>query len=1206
MIAIRASADDVTASLVGQDGRVEIAAVNGPAAVVIAGDADAAERIAAGWASRGHATRRLTVSHAFHSPHMDGMLARFRQVVGGVDYRRPAVPVVSTLTGATDEAELCSPDHWVRQARGPVRFLDAVHHLAAAERADTFVELGPDAVLTALLADCLPAVSAQPPSARPHAPETVAVATARAHRPEPDVLLATLATLDVHGVDVDWRAVLGPAGRLVDLPTYPFQRRRHWLSPPSPTPAPGPEPATESGTAAAAAGPEPTSGAGGWWYRPVWRRLDAADVTAAVAAQAGPTPPLGGHWAVLVPPAGVGGALVERVSWLVERLGGVPVPVMLASADRRAIAERLTTEGFTAAGPPVGGLVSLLALDTSPCADHPGLGTGLALTVALAQALADLRVEAPLWAITTGAVPTGPADPVTCPEQAMIWGLGRTLALEAPRTWGGLIDVPLDRAGGLADELRAPDDQSLLWLGVALTAPGGEDQFAVRPDGLWVARLRAEDGPGGAPAGRRWSPAGTVLITGGTGALGGQIARELARGGTDRLVLVGRRGPDTAGARELVGELAALGARATVAACDVGDADQFTALLDQLAAGGEPVTAVVHAAGVAGPSAPLERLDLAAFADVLAAKATGAAVLGRLLADPHTALREVVLVSSIAAVWGSGGQAAYSAANAYLDALAATRTVTGRRLTAVAFGPWADAGIGAEPALRDFLTRRGLRPLDPPSAAGALTHAVAARHPASVVVDVDWARFLPAITAARPSRYFEELALPPTPRSDPSGVGGATAAPPTLPAPRSGAEYADLVRAQAAAVLGHDTPADVDPRRRFLELGFDSLASVELRRRLAAATGLPLGTQAVFEHPTVADLAAHLRSIAADRGDQPDATPSPRPTTSTGAVGDAGGDDGVELAGGVRWLYRQACAQGRFAAGVGVLRAAARLRPVFRTAGEFGTPPRLVRLATGPAPFVLVCLPSLVAPSGPHNFARLALHLHGRRDVHALAHPGFGDGELLPASADLVIGMHADAVARAFPGRPAVLAGYSSGGWLAHATAAALEERGVRPAAVALLDTWLPTDQIPEEDIHEELRGIAVNDQAFALMTEAQVTAQGAYLDLFEHWRPRQVEAPVMLVRAARRMPRRVVAEDVTGPDQAWTTDWEMGHDSFDVAGDHQSMMHEHAETTARDVDRWLRGLEARDGHPARDHDRDGGAGRPAAGVGRLPARPSV
>ncbi len=518
-------------------------------------------------------------------------------------------------------------------------------------------------------------------------------------------------------------------------------------------------------------------------------------------------------------------------------------------------------------------------------------------------------------------------------------------------------------------------------------------------------------------------------------------------------MLASRRGPDSPGARALLDELAALGTHATIDACDVADSDRLAALLRQLADAGEPVTAVVHAAGTAGPTMPLVRLTLAEFADVVAGKVAGAGALDRLLDGPDGAkVAAFVLFSSISGVWGSGNQAAYSAGNAYLDALAARRRAEGRPATAVAFGPWADAGLGAEPALRDYLTRRGLRPLPAEPAVTALTRAVAAGETAMTVVDVAWETFLPSITAARPSRFFEELpvAAPPAgPPGEPALSARVGQAVPTvlgLRPPRRARALAELVQAEAAAILGYDTPEELDPTRRFLELGFDSLASVELSRRLAAASGLTLATQVVFEHPTVTELAAHLDTLAA----QVTAAPHPADAASGATPGATAAASGTATTGGaaevgVRGLYRQACAQGKFAAGVGVLRAAARLRPVFDTAAAFGPPARPVRLATGPAPVALVCLPSMVAPSGPHNFARIALHLHGLRDVFALPHPGFGDGELLPANAELVVEMHADTVARAFPITPVVLAGYSSGGWLAHAIASALEERGGAP-----------------------------------------------------------------------------------------------------------------------------------------------------------------
>ncbi|MCM3926015.1 acyltransferase domain-containing protein, partial [Frankia sp. AiPs1] len=538
MIAIRAGAGEVAASLTGQQGRVEIAAVNGPEATVIAGDADVAERIAADWAARGHATRRLTVSHAFHSPHMAGMLDEFRAVAGQVTHHAPAIPIVSTLTGEPTGAELCTPDYWARHARGAVRFLDAARRLHA-EGASAFLELGPDAVLTALLPGCLPADVAAP----------IAVASTRAGRPEADTLLAALAALDTHGVDVDWRAVIGRAGSVVDLPTYAFQRRRYWLAGdrvaiPAPRQA-APAPATTAQDVDTAAGmartgrPEVTglgesalAGVGApasdprtWRYRTGWQPMADADLTAAIAAQASTPPPLGGRWPVLVPPNGVDEELLVRVTWMIERLGGTPLAIRLARADRGAIASRLAEAGLGGAAAPtgtapggdhVGGVVSLLALDGTPHSDHPHLTTGLALTVTGVQALGDLRVGAPLWAVTRGAVTTGAEDPVTQPEQAMIWGLGRTLALEQPRVWGGLIDLP-----------TSLDDQTLLWFGTALTAPGGEDQFAPRPQGLRVPRLLHIPEADPAPVGG-WRPDGTVLITGGTGALGAHTARRLA------------------------------------------------------------------------------------------------------------------------------------------------------------------------------------------------------------------------------------------------------------------------------------------------------------------------------------------------------------------------------------------------------------------------------------------------------------------------------------------------------------------------------------------------------------------------------------------------------------------------------------------------------------------------------------------------------
>nr|APD71823.1 type I polyketide synthase 10 [Streptomyces sp.] len=215
MVAVQAAEDEVLPLLTD---RVSIAAVNGPRSVVIAGDEDAVLAIAAGFEAQGRKTKRLTVSHAFHSPHMDGMLADFRKVAEALSYAAPRIPVVSNLTGALVTDEMGSADFWVRHVREAVRFLAGVRTLEAAG-VTTYVELGPDGVLSAMAQDCLTEEGA----AR-FAPAL------RTGRPEPETLSTALALAHTRGAAVDWNAYFAPTGaRQVELPTYAFQRDWYWL-----------------------------------------------------------------------------------------------------------------------------------------------------------------------------------------------------------------------------------------------------------------------------------------------------------------------------------------------------------------------------------------------------------------------------------------------------------------------------------------------------------------------------------------------------------------------------------------------------------------------------------------------------------------------------------------------------------------------------------------------------------------------------------------------------------------------------------------------------------------------------------------------------------------------------------------------------------------------------------------------------------------
>ena len=234
MVSVAASEREVSEELSGWDGRVALAAVNGPRSVVLSGDEDAVLELAGSWRERGIKTKRLRVSHAFHSARMDGMLEEFTAVAENIEFQAPRIPLVSDVTGEALTAELaCSPGYWVRQVREPVRFMDGVRWLAA-QGVKSFLEVGPEGVLSAIANDCM-AGDEQERDDRVGERESPILATPllRGKRPEQEAFLTGLAELFVGGASVDWGALFSATGaKRVGLPTYAFQRDRYWLQPP--------------------------------------------------------------------------------------------------------------------------------------------------------------------------------------------------------------------------------------------------------------------------------------------------------------------------------------------------------------------------------------------------------------------------------------------------------------------------------------------------------------------------------------------------------------------------------------------------------------------------------------------------------------------------------------------------------------------------------------------------------------------------------------------------------------------------------------------------------------------------------------------------------------------------------------------------------------------------------------------------------------
>ncbi|MEV4218607.1 type I polyketide synthase [Nonomuraea sp. NPDC049725] len=426
------------------------------------------------------------------------------------------------------------------------------------------------------------------------------------------------------------------------------------------------------------------------------------------------------------------------------------------------------------------------------------------------------------------------------PGTAAVWGLLRSAQSEHP--------------GRFALAEIAPGFTA--WERLAAAVASGETQLATADEQLLAPRLtRQELTPGTLP-----EISGPVLVTGGTGGLGALVARRLVTGhGVRDLLLVSRRGEAAPGAGELVAELEELGARVTVAACDVSDRDALAALLADV-----PLAGIVHTAAVLDDTV-LEGLSGARLDAVLAPKADAAWYLHELTQDRDLAF--FVLFSSLAGVLGNAGQGNYAAANAFLDALAAHRRELGLAAVSIAWGLW-DTAAGMSGGLSQAdvarLARAGIAPLTVDQGLDLFDTALTSSEPLIVAARWDTAGLRARAEAGDLPPMLRGLVRTPR-RATAAASTAAVAGPGGLTERLAGMAEADgrahlveLVRSHVAAVLAHGSPEDVDVDRAFNELGFDSLTAVELRNRLNADAGLRLPATLVFDHPTVTALAAYL------------------------------------------------------------------------------------------------------------------------------------------------------------------------------------------------------------------------------------------------------------------------------------------------------------------------------------------------------------
>ncbi|MGE0445968.1 MAG: type I polyketide synthase, partial [Vicinamibacterales bacterium] len=602
---------------------LHIAAVNAPALCTVAGDEAALKAFEQRVSGRELFIRRLQTAHAFHSPAVDPVLDEFRSALATLTFRDPDVAFYSAVLGR--RADRTDAELWAQQIRKPVLFGPAAR-AALDDGTTVFVELGPGTTLGGLVRQC-----ASPKEAiLPGLPRT------NEHR----ALVTALGQAWLAGVEIDWAGVFaGDEPARITLPTYPFERRRHWIDPVDARPA-------QAAPPLAAGNPE----------QPRLMTLAWSRTPVAPPPQARPR-----HWLVT---------------------GG--------DALARAVAAQLRTAGDR--------VTESAELPASSDADAVVTTAGFRGVTAIARGLVSQLGVAEVCAITRGGCDVTGDEPLD-PAQAMPIGPVLVFPAEFPGVTARVIDVDGDdemAAAAIAGELRsAPRDRIVAlrhgrrWTPSIVPAPMLEEatvpRDAVRTDGVY-------------------------LITGGTGALGLAIANALASRTRVRLALVSRRGnePRTAAA---IAELEKRGAAVHVYQADATDAKSMAAVFADLDARYGRIHGIVHAAG-SGSGAAFGRASDADIDAVLRPKTSGADVLGTLCCERGFRLQAegsldfLVFFSSLAAYMPGPGQAAYAAANAYLDVKAAALRRTGVRAITINWDAWRDIGMAVSADLPESLRRK--------------------------------------------------------------------------------------------------------------------------------------------------------------------------------------------------------------------------------------------------------------------------------------------------------------------------------------------------------------------------------------------------------------------------------------------------------------------------------------------------------------------
>ncbi|MGK7875119.1 MAG: SDR family NAD(P)-dependent oxidoreductase [Xenococcaceae cyanobacterium] len=909
MVSVMASEKRVRELITPYAEKVNIAAINGAESVVISGETEAIEAICSSLESLGVKTKQLQVSHAFHSPLMEPMLAEFEAAAKQITYHLPRIPLISNVTGTRADKNIATAEYWVNHVRQPVRFAQSMEPLQSFGY-EVFLDIGPAPILLGMGRQCLPAdVGVWLPSLRPttkQAQEFIGRNNPKSIPPYPPFkrggsqnqkyndwqqILQSLGQLYVEGVKIDWSGFDGDYVRQkVVLPTYPFQRQRYWVETSANNHQKNSLVASSNGNTqvvnllgqgetealakqlkeAGKLSPEQLKLLPGilevlakqhqqqlaaatiqdWLYRVQWKPLASRQQTTRVEPS---------HWLIFADTTGVG----EKLANYLQQQG------YECSLVYRGDSYQNEKAGIYQINP-----------------SEPGEFAQLYQAI-LETSQLPLEKVIHLWSLDAPAV----RDlTITALEEAQLIGCGSVLNLlqavvkttTTPRLWlvtrlaiavlskteevavarsplwglGGVVSLEHPQLwGGLVDlDGQNPEDE-VERLVQLLTNNLQEDRLALRSERTYVARLVKQPPKPSQPI--SLDSDATYLITGGLGALGLHTAKWMVEKGARHLVLSSRSAPSET-ATETIEQLEQAGAQVNVLLGDMADEQDVASILDTIETSLPPLKGAIHAAGVLDDGI-LQQMSWERLTKVMAPKVTGTWNLHKL--TQHLSLDFFVCFSSIASLLGSPGQGNYAAANAFMDAIAHYRRSMGLTGLSINWGAWAEAGMAAHQLDRyqnrmvSMSVEQGIQALEQLVLNQPQSRQIAVIPTQMSMLARQWSLTNPGSLLLELLEEEElQQQLTRKQKADREILQKLEA----VPFEEREEILQVHLRSLVAKILGLSSSQLPDLNIGFVEIGIDSLMALELKNKLEVQLGTSLPATIAIEYPTIEKLSEYI------------------------------------------------------------------------------------------------------------------------------------------------------------------------------------------------------------------------------------------------------------------------------------------------------------------------------------------------------------